>query len=168
MNKYFNYLCEEYKVYKINGYPVIHLENGEFKYIHRIVAEEKIGRPLKKGEVVHHIDGSRDNYNKSNLMIFDNHKSHASYHMGNTIFEIEKGVYSAITGFYCPICGKELKYKSNMCLDCYNIKRASNIPLKEELEKDIEKIGLNYSAIGRKYGVSDNAVRKWIKKYKLF
>lgn len=31
------------------------------KHEHRLVAEEKLGRPLRKGEVVHHIDGDYKN-----------------------------------------------------------------------------------------------------------
>jgi transposase-like protein len=40
------------------------------------------------------------------------------------------------------------------------VKRPSSSALKAEIEK------LGYSGVGRKYGVSDNAVRKWIKAYK--
>lgn len=36
-------------------------------------------------------------------------------------------------------------------------------PSLESLLEDINKLG--YSATGRKYGVSDNAIRKWIKNY---
>lgn len=38
-------------------------------------------------------------------------------------------------------------------------------PTKEELQKLLQES--NYSAIGREYGVSDNAVRKWAKSYGL-
>ena len=34
-------------------------------------------------------------------------------------------------------------------------------PDKEIILKDVEELG--YSATGRKYGVSDNAIRKWLK-----
>lgn len=36
---------------------------------HRVIAEYKIGRPLKSEEVVHHIDRNRFNNHPSNLMI---------------------------------------------------------------------------------------------------
>ncbi len=39
------------------------------RHTHRIVAEEKLGRPLKKGEIVHHIDGNKRNNDPSNLMV---------------------------------------------------------------------------------------------------
>ena len=36
---------------------------------HRVVAEQKIGRRLKRGEVVHHIDGNRSNNTTENLEV---------------------------------------------------------------------------------------------------
>ena len=39
------------------------------KHTHRLVAEEKLCRPLKKGEIVHHIDGNKRNNEPSNLMV---------------------------------------------------------------------------------------------------
>ena len=39
------------------------------RHLHRNVAEELIGRPLVKGEVVHHIDGNKFNNLPSNLMV---------------------------------------------------------------------------------------------------
>jgi hypothetical protein len=39
------------------------------RHTHRRVAEEKLGRPLRKGEVVHHIDGNRHNNDPSNLAV---------------------------------------------------------------------------------------------------
>lgn len=39
------------------------------RHTHRIVAEQMLGRPLKKGEIVHHIDGNKRNNDKSNLKV---------------------------------------------------------------------------------------------------
>lgn len=50
------------------------------RHLHRIIAEEILGRPLKKGEVVHHIDGNKKNNNPSNLMIFKSQSEHAKWH----------------------------------------------------------------------------------------
>jgi transposase-like protein len=42
-------------------------------------------------------------------------------------------------------------------------KRKIERPTREQLVAEIDQLG--YSAVGRKYGVSDNAVRKWIRSY---
>ena len=44
---------------------------------HRLVVEKAIGRYLDKSEIVHHIDGDRQNNELSNLMI-TNHQNHSS------------------------------------------------------------------------------------------
>lgn len=49
-------------------------------HTHRVVAEQILGRPLKKGEVVHHIDGDKRNNDPSNLMVFENQSEHATWH----------------------------------------------------------------------------------------
>ena len=44
-------------------------EKTHGKHTHRIVAEQKIGRPLRPGEIVHHIDGNKRNNDPSNLEV---------------------------------------------------------------------------------------------------
>jgi hypothetical protein len=62
---------------------------------------------------------------------------------------------------YC-ICGSEKDRNASRCRKCFFIARQKiKRPPIEELIKEVEEFG--YSATGRKYGVSDNAVRKWIK-----
>lgn len=59
-------------------------------------------------------------------------------------------------------CGREIFKTSKMCLECNSIKnRKIERPSVEYLKEDISNIG--YKAVGRKYGVSDNTIRKWIK-----
>ncbi len=65
-----------------------HLGKGEGKsykkvhgrHEHRVIAEKKLGRALKKGEVVHHIDEDINNNNLDNLMVFPSQKEHAAHH----------------------------------------------------------------------------------------
>lgn len=50
------------------------------KHEHRMVAARKIGRPLKKGEVVHHKDGNRRNNHPDNLEVLPSQAEHARLH----------------------------------------------------------------------------------------
>ena len=47
---------------------------------HILVMEKKIGRLLKDGEIVHHINGIREDNNPNNLHLFVNHSDHRKYH----------------------------------------------------------------------------------------
>jgi len=68
--------------------------------------------------------------------------------------------------YFCEKCKKETKGNSNICRECCSfIRRKAQRPNKEILEKEI----LNNSmvSIGKKYGVSDNTIRKWCQSYNI-
>ena len=60
-------------------------------------------------------------------------------------------------------CGKKIHNTSNKCIDCNNIsqRKAKNRPSKEELILMVKEGSLE--SVGRKYGVSGNSVKKWLK-----
>lgn len=63
--------------------------------------------------------------------------------------------------FLCK-CGNTKTKESKNCEECYHKKRRRvERPPLDELIKEVEEFG--YCATGRKYGVSDNAIRKWMK-----
>jgi len=64
--------------------------------------------------------------------------------------------------YYCQFCGNDVTKGKNRCQKCYkNSLRKVERPSLAQLKIDIENLG--YSGTGRKYGVSDNSIRKWIK-----
>lgn len=59
------------------------------KHTHRIIAEQKLGRELKKGEVVHHEDENKRNNDPDNLRVFASQAEHAAYHKNKQYGKIE-------------------------------------------------------------------------------
>jgi hypothetical protein len=57
------------------------------RHRHIVVVEKAINRPIKKGEVVHHIDNNKHNNELSNLALLPSQSIHAKVHFGNFDFE---------------------------------------------------------------------------------
>ena len=51
------------------------------KSVHRHVAEKKMGRKLKRGEVVHHKNRNKSDNRRSNLRVFRSQKQHHRTHV---------------------------------------------------------------------------------------
>lgn len=70
--------------------------------------------------------------------------------------------------YNCQKCGKQIgkdsfQRGSQLCRKCTNNsqRKVPNRPTKIQLNEDIETLG--YCGTGRKYGVSDNCIRKWMR-----
>jgi hypothetical protein len=75
------------------------------RLIYRKVASEKIGRPLKKDEHVHHIDLDNKNCEMDNLHVFKNSTTHSMAHKslercGLYFFKTGLVIFNNISGLY--------------------------------------------------------------------
>ena len=107
--------------------------------------------------VLDHVNGVRNDHREENLrLLCPNCNSQEPTFAGKR----NKKYY------YCEKCNNEItkQSKSKLCKSCYGKKYSSrkvkNRPSKEQLLKMIKET--SYCAVGRKYGVSDKAVRKWL------
>jgi hypothetical protein len=64
------------------GYVVVKVlaGKGPWKLEHVIVAERMLGRTLRPGEIVHHINGDRSDNSETNLFVCRNHSHHNEVH----------------------------------------------------------------------------------------
>jgi very-short-patch-repair endonuclease len=75
---------------------------------------------------------------------------------------VEKSKSKIKKEYICKYCGNSCTWKKDRCESCYHIQsRKVDRPSLDQLKEDI--LNLGYSGTGRKYGVSDNSVRKWLK-----
>ena len=78
-----------------NGYILVHNANHprrfkkHYMYEHTLVMEKKIGRYLRLGEVVHHIDFVKTNNHPDNLQVFKSNAEHMKFHRALPIPKVE-------------------------------------------------------------------------------
>jgi len=141
-----------------------HTEKKTLVYEHRLVMELMIGRELVSDEFVHHKNKDKRDNRPENLELTNN-KDHTSLH------EREKGHMAVEVD--CDYCGKVFSIRGErrknqkllFCsLNCMGLKsRKVERPSVEQLKLDISL--MPWTGIGKKYRVSDNAVRKWARRY---
>ena len=61
---------------------------GRYPFVHVLVASILLGRDLKEGEVVHHIDRDKLNNNKENILVFSSATAHSKYHSSSKAYLI--------------------------------------------------------------------------------
>ena len=116
-----------------------------------LCGQDEIWRDSKISLILDHINGVNDDHRIENLRIVcPNCNATLPTHCGKNRKKLS----------YCK-CG-EKKYKTSiLCKSCNDLmKRKKERPTLERLEIDIKQLG--YLKTGKKYGVSDNTIRKWI------
>lgn len=141
---------------------------GETVYKHRHIAGEARGKKLLPDEEVHHIDENKENNALDNLMVMRSKSDHNALHKGRKPVFDEEHLH-----WYCPDMGlKSVKYcpdcaapcVGERCLACSSkaarkVSRPDKVFLIECLKKE------SFAAVGRRFGVSDNCIRKWCRSY---
>ena len=174
------------EIREVNGYRTIFMPEHPramkgnwdgYVYEHIVVAEKMIGRPLKDDECIHHLDFNRSNNRQDNLIVLlksQHSKLHLWLSSGAPIVKttglqgMNSGKTKVIEPSFCLSCGKTLQLKQDKycSIECSGFnRRKMSRPSKNELQKDINT--MSWLSIGKKYGVSDNAVRKWARAYKI-
>ena len=109
-----------------------------------------------------HINGNRLDNRIENLRIVC---PHCHSQTPNFRGRANKGkkFYKESIKYYCQDCGNQIfDNRAIRCVKCSAIfQRKASRPDIETLLEDVSSLG--YCGTGRKYGVSDNAIRKWIK-----
>lgn len=62
-----------------NGYVFLRM-NGQYINRAKMVMEQQLGRSLKPGEVVHHVNGDKQDDRPENLQLFANRSEHVRFH----------------------------------------------------------------------------------------
>lgn len=119
--------------------------------------------------ILDHINGEPyDNRIKNLRIICPNCNSTLETNCGKNkvkkIYDYEKDTYRSDKTHKKCSCGKVILKNSKSCSKCNGEKqRKFKRPDLDTLLKDIEELG--YKGAGKKYGLSDNGLRKWTKSY---
>lgn len=132
-------------------------------YYHRHVASVSIGRWVTSDEVVHHIDHNKLNNRPGNLVVMSQTEHGQEHYEKSGIYASPRGGVDLVPCQTCKAPTTNKRFCSEPChrLGHRKVTRPSATQLSEDLASS------SWTAVGRKYGVSDNAVRKWAKSYGL-
>lgn len=118
--------------------------------------DEWMGKPIPLE--LHHVDENRFNNKLENLKILCSNCHMQEHNYSNSK---KKKNPNKIKEMKTCQCGSEINVRSIMCEKCWGIKNRKVVrPPFDQLLNEVTEMG--YSGTGRKYGVSDNTIRKWL------
>jgi len=122
--------------------------------------DEWMGKPIPLE--LHHVDENRFNNKLENLKILCSNCHMQEHNYSNSK---KKKTPNKIKEMKTCQCGSEINVRSIMCEKCWGIKNRKVVrPPFNQLLSEVREMG--YSGTGRKYGVSDNTIRKWLNSFK--
>ncbi len=152
------------------------IKEGLLKEVCAICGREPEWEGKRLVLVIDHINGVHNDHRLENLQLLcPNCNSQTPTFAGRNL------PWAGCAFINCSQCAKKITKKGNqsgLCRTCYHAERSADVehpsriairkvarPSKEELQKLIAEN--SWVGIGRMYGISDNAVRKWAKGYGL-
>ena len=139
-------------------------KNGEYtEYKCSICGQEPIWTGKELTLILDHINGIHNDDRLENLhWVCPN----CNYQLDTTNGKNKKHKEHKIN--YCIDCGAPISKSAQRCLKCSNKARVGN-EVEQISREDLKKLLriMPFTQIGQKFGVSDNAVRKWCDKYNL-
>lgn len=178
-------MCKFYKDMKIfdhDGYEEVYFPTHPNAssigtiFVHRLVAEDFLGRYLLPQECVHHIDGIKNHNNINNLWIFKTTSDHIKYHTAiknGSDFTLQRigGTYTcniivSKEYYVCPNCGGKKSRYAVLCHSCTIQTHNSSLLDKDTLSALLQT--KSYTEIGRQYGMTGNGIKKIAKRYGLY
>lgn len=151
-----------------NGYMMVDLSYDGItkkKLVHRLVAMAFIEN-----------SNGQDEVNHKNHIRSDNRVSNLEWcsHLGNMVDSVlfhngnYKDSHNENSTNKCVDCGKDVMYKSIRCRQCEGKYRAVNnkdAVKKESLVESLNRNNGNFTRASKEFGMTDNALRKWCRKY---